>query len=437
MKKVSLLTISFFILFYLFFLAVTNYRFIVDLIPQAIKDRVPNSIVQIHSKISPYTGLLQFAISSETNLNDLLYNMEFLPNTHYGEIDFQIQELKFLDSEKKLFDSAKVSDTFVIDYHENNLIFATFSGNIFWSKLKHGNSFENKLNIKKIKNNLNDINDSVRVLDILIDDNDLLVSYFSESNANNGKKCYNVKLARSSLDIENLIFEVIYTSNECGSFIQAGRIQSYTWNNFEGYLLTVADNKKDYPNFKAQEQKSDFGKIIFIDKNSFEKKIFSRGHRNPQGLLVIDDIILETEHGPKGGDEINLINQGNNYGWPESSYGVSYNMKDLYYKKNHKNYGFTEPIFSFSPSIGISEIRKLPNNFWPDYHIQNNFFLTSLGARSIFQIKFDDEYSKVQQVEKIYIGQRIRDIVVIPEDQLIVLALERPGNIAILKPINK
>ena len=273
------------------------------------------------------------------------------------------------------------------------------------------------------------------MLDIHIDGDDLLVSYYSEISIKNGEKCNNVKLAKSLLDIDNLNFDVIYSSDECGSHIQAGRIQSYILNNKEGYLVTIANNKKDYPNLKAQDMDSDFGKIIFIEKNSFKKSIFSSGHRNPQGLLVVDNIILETEHGPKGGDEINLIAQGNNYGWPLSSYGVSYNIQNKYYKKSHAAYDFSEPIFSFIPSIGISEIAKLPNDFWPNSQIENLFFLTSLNARSIFQIKFDYNYDKVQLIEKIFIGQRIRDIAVIPQDKLVILALEQPGKIAIITPM--
>ena len=433
MKKINLISISLLIILAFIVLFILNYRLIVDILPQGIKDRVPNRIIQIHSKFAPYAGLLNFAISSDTNLNDLLYNMEFLPQTQYGKINYKTLNIQTLDGEQDLFDETKIDDSFVIDYFDNNLILSTFNGNFFKAKLV--NDLDKNIKIKSIKTNLKEINSSVRVLDIHIDGDDLLVSYYSEISIKNGEKCNNVKLAKSLLDIDNLNFDVIYSSDECGSHIQAGRIQSYILNNKEGYLVTIANNKKDYPNLKAQDMDSDFGKIIFIEKNSFKKSIFSSGHRNPQGLLVVDNIILETEHGPKGGDEINLIAQGNNYGWPLSSYGVSYNIQNKYYKKSHAAYDFSEPIFSFIPSIGISEIAKLPNDFWPNSQIENLFFLTSLNARSIFQIKFDYNYDKVQLIEKIFIGQRIRDIAVIPQDKLVILALEQPGKIAIITPM--
>ena len=67
-------------------------------------------------------------------------------------------------------------------------------------------------------------------------------------------------------------------------------------------------------------------------------------------------MIISTEHGPRGGDEINIINFGKNYGWPISSYGEPYNFenksKEIYhYKKNHSNLGFEEPVFTYVPSM--------------------------------------------------------------------------------------
>jgi len=115
---------------------------------------------------------------------------------------------------------------------------------------------------------------------------------------------------------------------------------------------------------------------------------------------VLDEVILETEHGPKGGDEINKIIYKGNYGWPISSYGKKYKSEETY-KKSHKQFGFQEPIFSFVPSIGISQIIDLENNFSKKW--QNNFLISSLRGQSIYRIKFDDTYNKVLFIEKIRI----------------------------------
>ena len=104
--------------------------------------------------------------------------------------------------------------------------------------------------------------------------------------------------------------------------------------------------------------------------------------------------------------------------------------KKPHYLKNHKLYGFKEPIFSFIPAIGISEIIRLPNNF--SSHFIDNFIVTSLNGKSLFRIKFDEEYSKILFSEKIFIGKRIRDIKYHNQTETIILGLEYNREIGIL-----
>ena len=116
-----------------------------------------------------------------------------------------------------------------------------------------------------------------------------------------------------------------------------------------------------------------------------------------------------------------------------ASYGEPYRPKnkELGFHKSHNDFDFEEPIFSFVPSIGISEIIKLPNNFsnqWID-----NFIIASLNARSLYRIKFDNNYNKIFFYEKIYIGQRIRDIKYHYKLGAILLALEDKAQLGILR----
>ena len=133
------------------------------------------------------------------------------------------------------------------------------------------------------------------------------------------------------------------------------------------------------------------------------------GHRNPQGLLIDkeNNFILSTDHGPRGGDEINLTNldsdEISNYGWPISSYGehyVSTNKKNKKYPlhKSHKNFGFIEPLKYFTPSIAISEILKIEDN---------KYFGTSLSGL-IFKFEINNENEIINFVTA-KIPQRIRD----------------------------
>ena len=139
------------------------------------------------------------------------------------------------------------------------------------------------------------------------------------------------------------------------------------------------------------------------------------------------------EHGPRGGDEINKIEKGKNYGWPIASYGETYSkrsQKKNIYLKSHEDHNFIEPIYSFVPSIGISEIIRLSNNFSKLF--QNNFILTSLFDRSIYRIKFDNSFNKILYKEKIYINERVRDIKYSNELSIVLLALEEQGELGIL-----
>lgn len=148
------------------------------------------------------------------------------------------------------------------------------------------------------------------------------------------------------------------------------------------------------------------GKIIKINSKTGLHNIFSYGHRNPQGLFMDNDSkIFQTEHGPKGGDEFNLLEKGKNYGWPLSSHGVnSFNYKEVYGLMGRHD-KFTKPIFSWGPGIGISNLIKLKNfhNNW-----EEDFLILSLKNQSLYRVRLNENH--VEFVEKIWLGHRLRDI---------------------------
>ena len=101
--------------------------------------------------------------------------------------------------------------------------------------------------------------------------------------------------------------------------------------NLEKYVLTFNPNNKKI-NDLAQDDDSPYGKVLTIEideKNNFNYKIFSKGHRNPQGISLIDDKIFSVEHGPRGGDELNIIYKNENYGWPLFSLGSTYELDEI------------------------------------------------------------------------------------------------------------
>lgn len=107
-----------------------------------------------------------------------------------------------------------------------------------------------------------------------------------------------------------------------------------------------------------------------------------------------------------GGDEINLEIKGKNYGWDLVSYGEKYKKEFMYL--DHEIEGYQEPIIAFIPSLALSEIIKLDNNFSKKW--QNNYLIGSLYGGHLLRVRFNKEKTKVIYIEKIFVGERIRDL---------------------------
>tara|TARA_B110000444_G_C18841752_1_gene599391 strand:+ start:2170 stop:3540 length:1371 start_codon:yes stop_codon:yes gene_type:complete len=306
-----------------------------------------------------------------------------------------------------------------IDFHNNNLFVLSARGILGYSK-----NFDNEITFKQVKNNLNDFigleqfykKNWFSFKDLLIHDDNIFVSYTEEIK----EDCWNTSLVFGKLDYDGIKFNKLFSSNNCihsknnidkefNAHQSGGRVISFDDNHV---LLSLGDYRS---RFLAQNKDSVNGKIIKINLKDKSYKVFSMGHRNPQGLLFDkkNNIIFETEHGPKGGDEINLINlaeldDGNipNYGWPISSAGKHYKDPngDKYKKyplyKSHSKYGFIEPLKSFVPSIAISEIVKIG---------EKKYALGSMSKRTLYYFKLDNE-NKIINFEEIKIFERIRDL---------------------------
>jgi len=183
-----------------------------------------------------------------------------------------------------------------------------------------------------------------------------------------------------------------------------------------------------------QINKSDLDSMIMDGESNLDVKIFTMGHRNPQGLTKIDDSIFSVEHGPKGGDELNKIIKEKNYGWPIASYGTryGYDQEEKSYKKNHEINKFEEPLFALVPSVGISAVNICPT-ILKDYYKKPCLLVLSLygnnlrPGRSILIYLLNEKMDKVHSVEKIYIqddwessvvGHRLRHFVTNSKNEL-------------------
>jgi hypothetical protein len=188
-------------------------------------------------------------------------------------------------------------------------------------------------------------------------------------------------------------------------------------------LLTLGTPEKHVSKISllAQDNDSKFGKILEIDKKQLtnkingdskdlELKIFSKGHRVPQGLTKVGGKIFNVEHGPKGGDELNLVLKGKNYGWPKFSYGTNYTKYNggngKSYPVNHAISGYEEPLFAFVPSVGISSLNNCPSILKNYYNKPCLMALSLYGNNlrkgySMIIFLLNETFTKVNSIEKI------------------------------------
>jgi cytochrome c2 len=157
----------------------------------------------------------------------------------------------------------------------------------------------------------------------------------------------------------------------------------------------------------SQGTGGNYGKILKLDLQTDEVSDFSIGHRNPQGLTIDrKGNIWSTEHGPKGGDELNLIGQDTNYGWPNVTYGVDYGSTSWPLSEAPGRHdGYRRPVFSWVPSIGISNLIEV-QGFLPEW--DGDLLVASLKQQTLFRVRYVED--RAVFVEPINIGVRNRDI---------------------------
>jgi glucose/arabinose dehydrogenase len=161
------------------------------------------------------------------------------------------------------------------------------------------------------------------------------------------------------------------------------------------------------------------------------KSIYSYGHRNPQGTVIdpASGTVWETEHGPKGGDELNIIRPGVNYGWPVISYGINYDGTILTELKEKE--GMEQPVHQWTPSIGPCGMTFVTGDRYRGW--KNNLLIGSLAFQYLERVVLEN--NKVIHREKLLDGiGRVRNVVMSP-DGFVYVAIEIPGKILRLTPV--
>ena len=202
----------------------------------------------------------------------------------------------------------------------------------------------------------------------------------------------------------------------------------------DGTILLASGDGFDHRE-KAQTLDNHFGKIIrinkdgtiptnnpFVDVEGALPDIYSYGHRNMQGLIVTKSgQIFEHEHGPRGGDEMNLIEPSLNYGWPAITYGIDYSGAVI--SPFTEKEGMEQPLFHWTPSIAPSDMIFYEGNRYPK--LTNSFLVTALVSKDVKKVTFSESGKELQESLFSELNSRLRNIQASP-DGLIYLMTDGP-----------
>jgi aldose sugar dehydrogenase len=161
-----------------------------------------------------------------------------------------------------------------------------------------------------------------------------------------------------------------------------------------------------------------------VGEQGMEPSIWSYGHRNPQGLAVHPETgdLWAVEHGPQGGDELNLIVKGRNYGWPVIGYGVNYRSGTAIHEGTHRD-GMEQPVHFWVPSIATSGLLIYTGDQFPGW--KGSIFVGGLAGAQLARLEMDGTRVKREETLVQDVG-RIRDVRQGP-DGLIYLAVDAAG----------
>lgn len=213
----------------------------------------------------------------------------------------------------------------------------------------------------------------------------------------------------------------------------------------DGSLVMTTGDGFDYRE-QAQRLQSGLGKIVrladdgrplagnpFVGKAGAQASIWSYGHRNPQGLAVdpVTGRLWEHEHGPRGGDEINLITRGGNYGWPVATFGLDYSGATISPFKRYK--GMIDGRVVWVPSIAPSGLAVYRGSLWPDWN--GDLIVGALAAEEVRRIDVDAAGRVVGQ-QRIFpsLKLRIRDVRVAPDGAVWLATDETDGRVLRVTP---
>jgi len=196
---------------------------------------------------------------------------------------------------------------------------------------------------------------------------------------------------------------------------------------------------------RAQSLEDHFGKIVrigtdgsvpadnpFLGSADARPEIWSLGHRNPQGAAIhpATGELWISEHGPKGGDELNVVRAGRNYGWPVITYGVAYSGQPIGIGTHRE--GMEQPVHQWTPSIGTSGLAFYTADRIPGW--QGSAFVGGLVSRRLVRLELDGERVVHEEVMLESLKERIRDVRQGPDGLLYLLTDSPQGRLLRVEP---
>ena len=195
---------------------------------------------------------------------------------------------------------------------------------------------------------------------------------------------------------------------------------------------------------QAQELDNHFGKILrinadgsvpqdnpFVNTPGALPEIYSYGHRNPQGLVITPDgKLYEHEHGPRGGDELNLIQPGNNYGWPAICYCLDYSFAEIT-PFTHAE-GMEQPLKYWRPSIAPAGLEYYDGKAFPAW--QGSFFVAGLKPGDVRRLHPDGDGGYGEEILFAEVGERIRNVYQTPDGALMLVTDKENGRLVKVLP---
>ncbi len=199
---------------------------------------------------------------------------------------------------------------------------------------------------------------------------------------------------------------------------------------------------------EAQNLANHLGKVIriapdgsapsdnpFVGRADARPEIWSYGHRNEQGLAINPATggLWEVEHGPRGGDEVNIIGKGKNYGWPVIGYGIDYNGAKIHAGDSRE--GMEQPVKYWVPSISPSGMAFYTGTLFPSW--EGSLFIGALSGRMLVRLSLRDD--EVVGEERLLhdLDERIRDVRQAPDGALWLLTDSKAGRLLRVSPPGK